>query len=141
MSALVHAVRSGEAGTFNVGTPGRLPYSEVAAICGSRVLPLPPWQTRLLADPLIRAGAFDLPSELVTLLRYGRGMDTSRFAEIGFEYTAAGVETVHAFARALRLRKGVGQPEPAYTYQEDVEHFLRHANSVAHRAAERVDSD
>lgn len=137
--ALVHAVRTGEAGTFNVGAPGRLPYSEVAAICGARVIPLSPWQTRLLAAPLLHLGAFDLPSELVALLRYGRGMDTTRFAETGFEYGSTSLDAVHAFARAIRLHKGVGRPEPHYRYQEDVEHFLRHANSVAHRAAERVE--
>ena len=55
--ALVHAVRIDEAGTFNVGGPGRLPLSEVAAICGSRILPLPPWQTGLLSPPRCPARA------------------------------------------------------------------------------------
>ncbi len=74
--ALIHAVRSAEPGTFNVGAPGRLPLSEVAAICGTRLVPLPPWQTGLFSVPFTRLGAFDLPPELIPLLRYGRGMDT-----------------------------------------------------------------
>jgi hypothetical protein len=70
------------------------------------------------------------------LLRYGRGMDTKRFAETGFDYRFSSVEAIHAFARAIRLRKGAGRPAESYRYQEDLEHFLRHANSVAHRADE-----
>jgi UDP-glucose 4-epimerase len=131
--ALVHAVRTGSPGTFNVGGPGRLPLSEVAAICGTRIVPLPPWQTGLFSGPLTSLGLFDLPPELIPLLRYGRGMDTTRFSRTGFDYRYSSVEATHAFARAIRLRKGVGRPGASYTYQEDVEHFLRHANSVAHR--------
>jgi len=139
--ALVHAARRAEPGTFNVGGPGRLPLSEVASICGSRILPLPPWKVELYAGPLGRLGVFDLPPELVPLLRYGRGMDTRRFCETGFEYRFSSVEAVHAFARAIRLRKGVGRPGDQYTYQEDVEHFLRHARSVARPPAEPAEPE
>jgi len=134
--ALVHAVRIAKPGTFNVGAPGRLPLSEVAAICGTRLVPLPPWQTGLFSVPFTRLGAFDLPPELIPLLRYGRGMDTKRFRETGFDYRFSSVEATHAFARAIRLRKGVGHPAENYQYQEDLERFLRHANSVANRAGE-----
>jgi len=134
--ALIHAVRSATPGTFNVGAPGRVPLSEVAEICGTRLVPLPPWKAELVSAPFTRVGAFDLPPELVMLLRYGRGMDTKRFAETGFDYRFSSVEAIHAFARAIRLRKGAGRPAESYTYQEDLEHFLRHANSVAHRADE-----
>jgi UDP-glucose 4-epimerase len=134
--ALIHAVRSATPGIFNVGAPGRVPLSEVAEICGTRLVPLPPWKAELVSAPFTRVGAFDLPPELVMLLRYGRGMDTKRFAETGFDYRFSSVEAIHAFARAIRLRKGAGRPAESYTYQEDLEHFLRHANSVAHRADE-----
>jgi UDP-glucose 4-epimerase len=139
--ALVHATRRAEAGTFNVGGPGRLPLSEVASICGTRIVPLPPWQVGLYAGPLGRLGVFDLPPELVPLLRYGRGMDTRAFCETGFEYRYSSVEAVHAFARAIRLRKGVGRPGDQFTYQEDVEHFLRHARSVARPPAEPAEPE
>jgi UDP-glucose 4-epimerase len=133
--ALVHAVRIDEAGTFNVGAPGRLPLSEVAAICGARIVPLPPWQTVLLSRPGARLGLFNLPPDLIPLLRYGRGLDTSRFAATGFRYRFSTLEATHAFARTLRLRKGAGTPATDYRYQEDVEHFLRHANSIAVRSS------
>jgi UDP-glucose 4-epimerase len=133
--ALLHAVRGGEPGVFNVGAPGRLPLSEVAAICGTRLMALPPWRTHLLARPLARLGLL-LPPELVPLLRYGRGLDTTRMERTGFVYRFTSVEATHAFARTLHLRKGAGKPQDHYRYQADVEHFLRHANSVANRGNE-----
>ena len=48
---------------------------------------------------------------------------------------------MHAFARAIRLRKGVGRPGEHFTYQEDVEHFLRHARSVARPPTERAEPE
>jgi UDP-glucose 4-epimerase len=134
--ALVHAVLTGTPGTFNVGGPGRLPLSEVAAICGTRIVPLPPWHTGVLSRPFTRLGAFDLPPELIPLLRYGRGMDTTAFCQTGFEYRFSSVDATHAFARSVRLRKGAGRAGDQYRYQKDVEHFLRHANSVADRPSE-----
>lgn len=139
--ALVHAVRIDGDGTFNVAGPGRLPLSEVAAICGSRMLALPPWQTGLLSRPGARLGLFNLPPDLIPLLRYGRGLDTKRFTQTGFRYRFSTLEAVHAFARTLRLRKGAGTPASDYRYQEDVEHFLRHANSIVARPSEVAPTD
>jgi UDP-glucose 4-epimerase len=132
--AIVHARTCGVPGTFNVGGAGRLPLSEVAAICGTRLLALPPWRTAIVAAPLVRLGLFDLPPELLALLRYGRGLDPNAFVRrTGFVYRYASADAVQAFARVLRLRRGVGTAGPAYRYQEDVERFLRQANSVARR--------
>lgn len=138
--AIVHARTCGIPGTFNVGGAGRLPLSEVAAICGTRLVPLPPWRTALLSAPLVRLGFFDLPPELLALLRYGRGLDTSAFVRrTGFIYRSSSAEAVQAFARVLRLRRGIGQAGPEYRYQEDVERFLRRANSVAAAATETAE--
>jgi UDP-glucose 4-epimerase len=129
--ALLHALDSRLSGTFNVAGAGRLPLSEVAAICGTRLVPLFPWQTRLLTAPLWRARLFDLPPELVALLRYGRGMDTTAFEATGFTCRHSSLGAVHAFARDLRLRKAVGSPNAEYRYEEDLERFLRHANALS----------
>jgi UDP-glucose 4-epimerase len=132
--AIVHARTCGVPGTFNVGGAGRLPLSEVAAICGTRLVPLPPWRTAAVAAPLVRFGLFDLPPELVPLLRYGRALDPSTFVRrTGFDYRYSSADAVQAFARVLRLRRGVGTAGAPYQYQEDVERFLRQANSVAGR--------
>ena len=101
VGAVELATRHRLAGTFNVAGPGRLPWSEVAAICGTRRLPLPPVRPALAMAPLARLGIFDFPPELDALLRYGRGMDTSRLVAAGFEYRYTSVGAVQSFAHRL----------------------------------------
>ncbi len=103
--AVTLATRHRLTGTYNVAGPGRLPWSEVTTICGSRRLPLPPVRPGLAVAPLVRLGIFDFPPELDALLRYGRGMDTSRLVAAGFEYRYTSEGAVHAFARHLRLAR------------------------------------
>jgi UDP-glucose 4-epimerase len=125
--ALLHVTRGGIPGLFNVAADGRLPWSEVANICGTRRVPLAPFSL-LKIRPMARL--FDLPPELEDLLRYGRGVDTRRFASTGFDYNATSAGAVQAFIRALRLRRQSGRPPASYTYEHDVEQFFRHSPSV-----------
>jgi UDP-glucose 4-epimerase len=117
-------------GTYNVAGAGRLPWSEVAAICGTRLLPLPPVRPALAVAPLVRLGIFGFPPELEALLRYGRGMDTSRLTAAGFEYRYTSAGAVQSFARNQRLRKGMGRKPATYVYEHDIEQFFRHSPSV-----------
>ncbi|MBI2710895.1 MAG: NAD-dependent epimerase/dehydratase family protein [Actinobacteria bacterium] len=116
-------------GVFNVAGDGLLPWSEVAALCGKRRLPLPFIGDRMAAGSLRRLGV-DLPPELLDLLRYGRGIDSRRLRQTGFryEYTSAGA--VEAFVKAERLRASIGGREPAYEYRDDVEAFFKHSPAV-----------
>ena len=116
-------------GIYNVAGEGLLPWTEVAKICAKRTVPLPPVGTALASVPLRMLGA-DLNDETLDLLRYGRGIDNRRLIEAGFryEYTSAG--TVRAFAEAMRLRNTVGDHEPSYRYESDVEQFFRHSPAV-----------
>ena len=117
-------------GVFNVAGDGLLPWSEVAAICAKRLLPLPPFGRRLFAAPLARLGV-DLPPELVELLTYGRGVDNRKLKQAGFEYRTTSAGAVHSFAEAARLRKALGRPDRApYRYERDVEDFFRHSPAV-----------
>jgi len=125
--ALLHVTRGSVPGLYNVAGDGRLPWSEVAAICGKRLLPLSPY-TVFKVRPLARV--FDLPDELLDLLRYGRGVDTRRFAATGFSYDSTSAGAVRTFIRALRLRKQSGRKPLSYTYEHDVEQFFRHSPSV-----------
>jgi UDP-glucose 4-epimerase len=125
--ALLHVTRSGIPGLYNVAGEGRLPWSEVAHICGTRLVPLSPYSP-LKIHPLVRL--FDLPPELEDLLRYGRGVDTRRFAATGFTYGATSAGAVQSFIRAKRLRRAVGRTPASYTYEYDVEQFFRHSPSV-----------
>jgi UDP-glucose 4-epimerase len=128
--AMAHLTRARIPGVFNVAGDGRLPWSEVAALCNTRLLALPPWQTSLAAAPLVRARVIDFPPELAGLLRYGRGVDTRRLRRTGFAYRSTSAGAVQSFIQALRLRRQAGQPERPYTYQHDVEQFFRHSPSV-----------
>jgi UDP-glucose 4-epimerase len=120
-------------GIYNVAGDGLLPWSEVAAICGKRTFPLPPWGAGPFSRPLSRLG-IDIPPELVDLLTYGRGVDNRRLkrAGFGYEYTSAGA--VEAFVEGLRLRRTVGAAEPDYQYERDVEQFFRHSPAVVRDA-------
>jgi len=127
---LEHVTRQRIPGLYNVAGVGKLPWSEVTAICGTRVLPISPVATRQAAAPLVRLGLIEFPPELESLLRYGRGVDTTRIGKTGFScrYTTAGA--VENFIRAVRLRRSVGDAPPSYTYSQDVEQFFRHSPAV-----------
>jgi UDP-glucose 4-epimerase len=117
------------AGIYNVAGDGMLPWSEVATICGKRTVPLPPLMTGSAALPL-RALGYDMPPEVLELLRYGRGVDGTKLVEAGFCYRYTSAGTVEDFARAQRLRSTVGSGDPEYTYQADVEQFFKHSPAV-----------
>ncbi|HEX9969932.1 MAG TPA: NAD-dependent epimerase/dehydratase family protein [Acidimicrobiales bacterium] len=124
------AMRNDVPGIFNVAGDGRLPWSEVASICGKRLFPLPPMLTNLAVAPFSRLGVLDLPPETLDLLRFGRGIDNRRLKQAGFEYRYTSAGAVDSFARAQRLRRTVGDSRPAYTYDADVEAFFRHSPAV-----------
>lgn len=118
-------------GIFNVAGDGLMPWSEVAKICGKLTAPMPPIATRLATFPLRRIGV-PLPDELLSLMRYGRGMDNRRLKNAGFRYRYTSAGTVEAFVEAQRLRQTVGSTQPAYRYERDVEQFFRHSPAVVH---------
>lgn len=116
-------------GIFNVAGDGRVPWSEVAAMCGKRMAPLPPVGTELAAAPLAALGV-EIPRELLDLLRYGRGVDNRRLKAAGFRYGYTSAGAVASFANAMRLARAVGTSRPAYRYEQDVEQFFRHSPAV-----------
>jgi UDP-glucose 4-epimerase len=123
------AMRNQVPGVYNVAGDGRLPWSEVAAICGKRLVPMPPVFTELAARPLGPLGV-ELPPELLDLMRYGRGLDNRRLKQAGFQYRYTSAGAVESFASALRLQRTVGERRPEYTYDQDVEAFFRHSPAV-----------
>jgi UDP-glucose 4-epimerase len=133
---LEHVTRHRVPGLYNVAGEGKVPWSEVAKICGARMLPLPPIATRAAAAPLVRAGLIEFPPELESLLRYGRGVDTTRLAKSGFTTRYTSLGTVESFIRATRLRRSVGKTPPSYTYEQDIEQFFRHSPAVVHTPIE-----
>ncbi|MGH9122657.1 MAG: NAD-dependent epimerase/dehydratase family protein, partial [Acidimicrobiales bacterium] len=75
---LEHVTRQRIPGLYNVAGSSKLPWSEVTGICGTRILPISPVGTHTAAAPLVRLGLIEFPPELESLLRYGRGVDTTR---------------------------------------------------------------
>ena len=117
-------------GIYNVAGDGLLPWSEVAHICAKRTFPLPPIGAGLVTLPLQRIFGVALPVELLDLLKYGRGVDNRRLKRAGFSYEFTSAGAVEAFVEALRLRGTVGDHEPRYRYENDVEAFFRHSPAV-----------
>lgn len=136
--ALLHVTRNNIPGLYNVAGSDRLPWSEIASICGTHLLPLPPWKPAQLAGVAKRLGIYELPDELQRLLRYGRGVDTRKLLQTGFEYRYTSAGAVHNFIQAVRLRRGAGRQPRAYKYEHDVEQFFLHSPAVGHdRSAEK----
>jgi UDP-glucose 4-epimerase len=116
-------------GIYNVAGDGLLPWSEVARIRGKRTFPVTPFGSGVVTWPLKQIGV-ELPDELLTLLRYGRGIDNRRLKQAGFDYRYTSAGAVEAFVEALRLRSTVGGTEPEYRYESEVEQFFRHSPAV-----------
>ena len=127
--ALAHATVHDVAGTFNVAGPGIITWSEACRAVARRRLAMPPVFTGAARVPLRLLRVIDIPPEVLSLLRYGRGVDTTAFVDAGFEYGFTTPETVEAFARARRLERVVGTP-PEYEYEHDVEAFFRTSRAV-----------
>jgi UDP-glucose 4-epimerase len=117
-------------GTHNVSGDGKIPVSEMARIAGVWRLPISPVFTRQAAAPLIRLGWLDLPSELENLLRYGRGIDTTRLKAAGFEFSTSSAGAVERHAEVMRLGRAIGGQIAPYRYDAEVEAFFKHSPAV-----------
>ncbi|MEI8050208.1 MAG: NAD-dependent epimerase/dehydratase family protein [Actinomycetes bacterium] len=131
--ALEHATRNELNGVYNVAGAGRLPWSEIISIAGSRPMPMPSVHHRLLMRPLSAAGIYELPGELADLLRFGRGVDSSKISQTGFAFRFTSAGAVEAFAQQARLESSTGRPPSSYRYEHDVEQFFRHSPAVVER--------
>jgi UDP-glucose 4-epimerase len=127
--AIEFVTRLGLPGIYNVAGDGRVPWSEVAALCGKRLAPMPPFFSEVAAAPLAAAGV-EIPPELLDLLRYGRGVDNRRLKQAGFDYRYTSAGAVANFASAVRLQRAVGSRRPAYKFEQDVEQFFRHSPAI-----------
>ena len=123
--ALEHSAFHVMPGVYNVAADGVLALSEIIGLLGKRPLPvLPPWGTGLVAGPLRRLG-IRTPDEVVNQLRFGRGVDNRRLKATGFRYGYTTRETVLNLGEHLRLAPVIRGVEQTYTYEREVEEFLR----------------
>ena len=105
--SILFVLRNNLAGVYNVAGDGLLPWSEVAALCGRRTVPMSPVGTGPFLWPWKRLGLIDLPEEYLHLLRYGRGVDNRKLKQAGFayQYTSSGVATRTWWPRLCSMKK------------------------------------
>ena len=125
IAALAFAVNRDLPGIYNVAADGIIPWSEIRALMGKPPWYLPPYGTEAVANMAHRLRILELPVELLSLLRFGRGVDNCRLKDAGFRYRCTTSGAVKALNADLRLRKVVGGAQPSYKYQEDVEAFIQ----------------
>ncbi|MGH3416697.1 MAG: NAD-dependent epimerase/dehydratase family protein [Actinocrinis sp.] len=118
-------------GTYNVAGPGALTLSQIARRLGKPTVPVPAFATSTIGSLLKRVGAADFTGDQLSLLTYGRVLDTARLvSRLGLEpkYSTAAAVAAHAEAagqRPLIPREAV----------ETVEQRL--TGLLAHRAVRR----
>jgi UDP-glucose 4-epimerase len=123
--ALEHTAFHLAPGVYNVAADGVLVLSEIIDLVGKRPLPiLPPWGTGAVTGPLRRLG-FRIPDEVVNQLRFGRGADNRLFKATGFRYGYTTRETVLKLGEHQRLAPVMRRGADTYTYEREVEEFLR----------------
>jgi UDP-glucose 4-epimerase len=92
-------------GTYNVAGAGALTLSQIARRLGRPTVPIPSFTTSALGQLLKRAGAADFTADQLSLLSYGRVLDTERLgSRLGLvpKYSTAGALAAHAEAAGLR---------------------------------------
>jgi UDP-glucose 4-epimerase len=130
VGVLEHAVREDLPGLYNAAGDGVLVLSEVASLLGKRLAPvLPPWGTGLAFVPLRLLGIHP-PPEMVSQLRFGRGVDNRKLKAVGAPLRHTSRETVQAFAEHLRVASIKPDSAAPYRYEREVEEFLRYSPSV-----------
>jgi UDP-glucose 4-epimerase len=123
--ALEHAAFHSAPGVYNVAADGVLSLSESISLLGKLPAPiLPPFGTGVLVRPLRRLG-FRIPDEMLNQLRFGRGVDNRLFKSTGFVYGYTSRESVIKHSEHLRLNPVMRGGEETYTYEREVEEFLR----------------
>ena len=139
--ALEHAAFHIVPGTYNVAADGVLALTEAAGLLGKMYIPLlPPWGAGLLAGPLRRLG-FRIPDEMLDLLRFGRGLDNRLYKAAGFRYGYTSREAMIKFGEHLRVQPVMRGVEQGYTYEREVEEFLRWSRHVREGERDALDAE
>jgi UDP-glucose 4-epimerase len=131
--AMLFAAERRLSGVFNVAADGRLPWSELISVAGKLPMYLSPLFTGLAVEPLTRLHILELPPEVLDLLRYGRGVDNRAFKAAGYTYRYTTAGAVRRLVEAHRVRAVVGEEQPVYRYEADVESFFRRSPAVVRR--------
>ena len=106
--AMHHAVMTDQGGTFNVAGAGTITLSQAARLAKRPLLRLPAQFFSPASGTLRRLGVVDLSREQLSLLKYGRLVDTSRARDLlGFTAEFSTRDTFQEFV-AHRIAKRAG---------------------------------
>jgi UDP-glucose 4-epimerase len=101
LDALVAAVLRPVAGAINVAAAGTIGLTRAIRLAGRPMLPVPGPLFGTTTQLGRRLGLFSFSPDFRRLLRYGRGVDTTRLVEeVGFAPRYSTVEAVRDYARA-----------------------------------------
>jgi len=107
IDVLRHAVGTDVAGTFNVAGDGVLTLSQAVRRMRRPTAALPSFAFGGIGSALRSARVADLSPELLALITYGRGVDTTRMrAELGFEPSCSTAEAFADFTAPLARTGG-----------------------------------
>ncbi|GAB3195498.1 NAD-dependent epimerase/dehydratase family protein [Nocardioides hungaricus] len=126
LGVLRHAVATDVAGTFNVAGDGVVTLAQAVRRLQRAAVALPSFAVGGVGSALRSARVTDLSPELLALITYGRGVDTTRMrAELGFEPAYSTAAALADFGAPLtptggraervlaRVAAGLPEPEPA----------------------------
>ncbi len=107
LTAMCHAVATGQPGTFNVAGSGVLPLSQILRRLGRATVPIPGFALGQVGNTLKRFGLGEFSPELRAFLTFGRGVDTTRMrTELGFSPVYSTVAALDDFGADLRPTGG-----------------------------------
>ncbi|MBK8295321.1 MAG: NAD-dependent epimerase/dehydratase family protein [Solirubrobacterales bacterium] len=136
--ALEHVTIRDLPGVFNVAGDGVLTLTETISLLGKHPAPvIPPWGTGIAAAAYRRFG-LNIPDEMISQLRFGRGIDNRLFKSTGFHYRNTSRETVIHLRERLRLNHVAAGVVNPYRYEPEVEEFLRHSPHVIREPSKDV---
>ena len=106
LAALVAAVKRPVRGAVNVAAPGTMGLTRMVRMAGRPTLPLPSPLFGPATQAGRRLGLPDFSDDFQRLLRYGRGVDTTRLIEeVGFQPGRSTVEAVRDYVRTQSGRR------------------------------------
>lgn len=107
--ALLRAVVSDVGGTFNVAGDGMVMLSQAVRRVGRAPMPMPAFAVRQAVAALRSARLTEFSPEMVSLITYGRGVDTTRTREVlGFEPAYTSAQAFADFGRRLGKETSAG---------------------------------
>jgi UDP-glucose 4-epimerase len=102
VAALELVVRDDLPGTFNVAAPDVVTLSQALRRMGRPTVGVPHGGAPLVASLFRSWRAFDLSTDQIDALTYGRVMDTTRFREAGFVPSRSTADALAEFVAAAR---------------------------------------